>query len=337
MQVVERIVWWIRNSKVPVKCLCYCLTKPRCRKIAQLLEDRGVTSTSVTSQEKSVFGDVLQSFRKGRISVLCCTGVLGRGFHVDDIRFVFHASVPLDLTEYIQQTGRAGRDGKRARCILFYRAQDFATVRRIKIRPDDPDFIRESVEADIAEVASYAMTNKCRYSQLASSATLEQCMPSDQRCNEAAPCDICVDVGLQTFDIGLGHVFDSISDHAAWDFESKQPSLSDDLLQLFLSTKVLEKKGPRQLQAGIHFRHVHEQLTAGDARFFIKHKKGGIEHDSLRSLEDIHSKENPKVRIFDYEELHEQDLFGNAKVVGDSIDPLDRLRVPFLVRFESER
>jgi superfamily II DNA helicase RecQ len=63
----------------------------------------------------------------------------------------------LDLTEYIHQTGRAGRDGKQARCILFYLAQDFEIIRHIKkINGDVADIIRESVVADIAEVASYA-------------------------------------------------------------------------------------------------------------------------------------------------------------------------------------
>ena len=317
-----------------MKCLCYCLTKSRCQKIARLLNDAGVTAAPVTSEEKSVLVDVLESFRNGLVSVLCCTGVLGRGFHVDDIRFVFHASVPLDLTEYIQQTGRAGRDGKPARCILFYRAQDFETVRNIKRYRDAPDDIRESVVADIAEVASYATSSRCRYSQLASSATIEQCMPAEQRCTKMAPCDNCVVMGCKTMDIRLRHVFDSICEHAAWDFKRDQNSLSDDLLQLFFRTKVLEKKGHRHLQAGLNFHYVHEQLRSGKARFYIKHKKLDGEHESTFAIEEERSE---KRLYFDFEELHEFNLFGNAKVAGTSSDRLDGLLVPFLVRFESER
>lgn len=316
MQVVERIIWWVQSVKGPTKCLCYCLTKSSCRKIARLLNDRGVTATPVTSDENPVLAEVLQSFRNRRISVLCCTGVLGRGFHVDDIRFVFHASVPLDLTDYIQQTGRAGRDGKQARCILFFRAQDFETVRNIKINPLVPDFIRESVVTDIAEVASYATSSKCRYSELASSATIEQCMPSHQRCTQTAPCDNCVVMGLQTTDIGQRPVFDSICDHAVCDFraDSTLPSLTKTAL----------------------FSHVNEPLTSPDASFRVEGKKQDGEYEFLSSFDDKCSKES-RTQVIDFEKSHEYELCGNAIVAATSIDPLDRLQVPFLVRFEAER
>ena len=337
LQVAERMVWWIQSADGPTKCLCYCLTKSRCQKIARMLNDKGVSAIPVTSNEKSVLADVLQSFRSGQISVLCCTGVLGRGFHVDDIRFVFHASVPLDLTEYIQQTGRAGRDGKRARCILFYRAQDFETVRNIKINRNASEIIRESVAADIAEVASYATSSKCRYSQLASSATIEQCMPSDQRCTKTAPCDNCVIMGFTKTDIKLRRVFDSIGDHEGWDFKTDQTtSLSHDVLQLLFRTKVLEKEGRKHLQAGINFHFLHQQLTSEDVKFYVKHKKQDGDQDSIGIFEEDSSKER-RTTLIDFEEVHDLELYGNTNVASASIEPLDCLKVPFLVRFESER
>lgn len=316
MQVVDRIIWWIQSVKGPTKCLCYCLTKFSCRKIAQLLNDRGVTATPVTSDENPVMVEILQSFRNRRVSVLCCTGVLGRGFHVDDIRFVFHASVPLDLTEYIQQTGRAGRDGKQARCVLFYKAKDFETVRKIKITPLVPDFIRESVAADIAEVASYATSSRCRYSQLASSATIEQCMPSDQQCTKIAPCDNCVVMGFKTTDVGQRHLFDSICDHAQGDYRADQTSPS--------RTK------------SIVISHVHDQPISGDASFLVEHKTQDDEHELERAFDEMCSMES-RTKIVDFVASHEHEVQGETNVAATSIDPLDRLQAPFLVRFEAER
>ena len=336
LQVAERIVWWIKSAKDPTKCLCYCHTKNSCKEIAGMLNDKGVSAAPVTSDEKSVLGDVLQSFRNGRVSVLCCTGVLGRGFRVGDIRFVFHASVPLNLTEYIQQTGRAGRDGKPAKCILFYRAHDFVTVCKIKkISRNTSEIIRESVAADMADVASYATSSKCRYSQLASSATIEQCMPLNQRCTKTAPCDNCVTIGFTTTDIELRDVFDSIGNRAAWDFKSDQKSLSDDVLQLLFRTKVLEKNDTH-LQAGINFRLLHEQLTSANVRFYVKYKKQDGEQDSIGTFEEVSSKER-RTKVINFEELHDLQLYGNINVAATSIKPLDCLKVPFLVRFEYER
>ena len=42
------------------------------------------------------------------------------GIDVSDIELVVHFNAPISMTDYIQQIGRAGRDGRKAHCILFY-------------------------------------------------------------------------------------------------------------------------------------------------------------------------------------------------------------------------
>ena len=302
--------------------------------MARLLNARGVTSTPVTADDRSLLGGILESFRNGAVSVLCCTGVLGRGFHVIDIRFVFHASVPLDLTEYIQQTGRAGRDGKRAHCVLFYRAQDFESVRRIKLQQDDSDLVRESVERDIAEVASYAMSCECRYSQLARTATIDECLPSDQRCNKDAPCGNCTDKS-DKIDFPLAPIFDSIHGGTIWEFETKQNSLSDDLLQLFLKSQVLGKQSNHNLRGGPHFGYVRDLLSSGSLRFFVRMKKRDLGSSTLS--DEFYHKMDCKILQYDENELLLMDRLMNAKGLPGSSDRFDQLRLPFLLRFEAER
>ena len=64
--------------------------------------------------------ELLFDFLQGKRKIMIATSAFSMGVDVHDIELVVHFNAPINMTDYIQQIGRAGRDGRKAHCVLFY-------------------------------------------------------------------------------------------------------------------------------------------------------------------------------------------------------------------------
>lgn len=79
---------------------------------------------------------IQESFLAGDIQVICATNAFGMGIDKDDVRLVIHLDTPGSLENYLQEAGRAGRDGQRAACVLLYDESDCEEQFRVGARSE---------------------------------------------------------------------------------------------------------------------------------------------------------------------------------------------------------
>jgi ATP-dependent DNA helicase RecQ len=137
--------------------IVYCATKREVDGVYAILRRFNIPAHryhgGMTAAEREVEQE--RYMRRGRRTVMAATSAFGLGIDKPDIRFVLHFQAPASLEQYVQEAGRAGRDGGRANCILLHdgsdRAIHEALLLRSRVRPDQLYKLGKALAAWVGE------------------------------------------------------------------------------------------------------------------------------------------------------------------------------------------
>lgn len=133
------------------------------------------------------------AFNRDEALVIVATIAFGMGIDKSNVRFVVHADLPKNIEGYYQETGRAGRDGEPAHCLLLFGRGDIPKLRYFIDQITDPAERSIALEK-LNEVIGFATHNVCRRKRLLGY------FGEEYASDNCGSCDICSGA-LEQFDI----------------------------------------------------------------------------------------------------------------------------------------
>ena len=146
--------------------IIYCATRSSADRLAASLETRGLAARPYhAGLDAPTRAENQDLFLRDEARIICATIAFGMGINKPNVRWIIHHDLPKNLEGYYQETGRAGRDGLPADCLLLFSAGDAAKQTHFIDEISDPHE-QQAARTQLRQMIHYAECATCRRREL---------------------------------------------------------------------------------------------------------------------------------------------------------------------------
>jgi len=171
--------------------IVYCLSRRETESLAAQLAAQGLRAAHYhAGMDSGLRRRTQEAFAEEKLDVVVATVAFGMGIDRSDVRCVLHTGLPKSIEHYQQETGRSGRDGLEAECVLLYSGADVVRIERLMERSAaEAGAAGDGLEAGkqlLRHMQRFASGLACRHK------TLSEYFGQAYERDNCGACDVCL-------------------------------------------------------------------------------------------------------------------------------------------------